>query len=100
MDRLIRYRWPGNVRELENIVERAVILSNGPTLKIFPEIFASVAVDRRPDSEPSTTLPAKSEGLPAYAVKAMPRELNDHKGGNDIGGTPKFLAIVHSTPMC
>jgi DNA-binding NtrC family response regulator len=88
MDRLIRYRWPGNVRELENIVERAVILSNGPTLKIFPEIFASVAVDRRPDSEPSTTLPAKSE------------ELNDHKGGNDIGGTPKFLAIVHSTPMC
>ena len=34
MDRLCRYRWPGNVRELENLVERSVILSSGPTLEI------------------------------------------------------------------
>ncbi len=27
MDRLIEYNWPGNVRELENIIERAVIIS-------------------------------------------------------------------------
>jgi transcriptional regulator with GAF, ATPase, and Fis domain len=26
------YHWPGNVRELQNVVERAVILSTGPTL--------------------------------------------------------------------
>jgi DNA-binding NtrC family response regulator len=30
---LSRYDWPGNVRELENIVERAVILSEGPTIE-------------------------------------------------------------------
>ena len=41
MERLSRYSWPGNVRELENILERAVILSNGPTLEIDPEVFAS-----------------------------------------------------------
>jgi len=29
MRRLLEYPWPGNVRELENVVERAVILSNG-----------------------------------------------------------------------
>jgi len=34
MDALIRWRWPGNVRELENIIERAVILSPGPVLRI------------------------------------------------------------------
>jgi transcriptional regulator of acetoin/glycerol metabolism len=26
------YAWPGNVRELENVIERAVITSHGPTL--------------------------------------------------------------------
>ena len=31
---LQRYRWPGNVRELENLIERAVILSSGPILRV------------------------------------------------------------------
>jgi formate hydrogenlyase transcriptional activator len=34
MDALVRYPWPGNVRELQNVIERAVILSNGPTLTV------------------------------------------------------------------
>jgi formate hydrogenlyase transcriptional activator len=29
---LQNYSWPGNVRELENVIERAVIVSRGPTL--------------------------------------------------------------------
>jgi formate hydrogenlyase transcriptional activator len=36
MDALVRYSWPGNVRELQNVIERAVILSPGPTLQIPP----------------------------------------------------------------
>jgi formate hydrogenlyase transcriptional activator len=34
MDVLTRYAWPGNIRELQNVIERAVILSTGPTLHI------------------------------------------------------------------
>src|ERR1700726_68345 len=34
MDALCRYHWPGNVRELQNVIERAVIISTGPALKI------------------------------------------------------------------
>lgn len=33
MDELLAYQWPGNVRELENVVERAVIISEGDSLK-------------------------------------------------------------------
>jgi formate hydrogenlyase transcriptional activator len=31
---LSRYDWPGNVRELANVIERAVILSPGPVLRV------------------------------------------------------------------
>ncbi len=31
---LMDYSWPGNVRELENVMERAVVLSNSPTVGI------------------------------------------------------------------
>lgn len=38
IEKLQNYSWPGNVRELENVIERAVILSQEPDLKIdLPE---------------------------------------------------------------
>ncbi|MCP4750078.1 MAG: GAF domain-containing protein [Proteobacteria bacterium] len=43
MDILMRYDWPGNVRELKNIVERAVIMSSGPYLRIPESIGSSLA---------------------------------------------------------
>jgi formate hydrogenlyase transcriptional activator len=36
MDALVRYPWPGNIRELQNVIERAVILSPGPALRVPP----------------------------------------------------------------
>ena len=34
MNALVSYPWPGNIRELQNVIERAVILSKGPVLKV------------------------------------------------------------------
>jgi formate hydrogenlyase transcriptional activator len=34
MSALVRYPWPGNIRELQNLIERAVILSSGPVLRV------------------------------------------------------------------
>jgi len=34
MERLTSYDWPGNIRELQNVIERSVVLSNGPDLEV------------------------------------------------------------------
>lgn len=34
MESLERYAWPGNVRELRNVIERAMILSSAPVLRV------------------------------------------------------------------
>lgn len=41
---LKQYDWPGNVRELENVLERAVITSQEPELRL-PEPLVSVAAE-------------------------------------------------------
>lgn len=41
MESLQRYPWPGNIRELENVIERAVILSSGPVLRIAHQDLSS-----------------------------------------------------------
>ncbi len=53
---LMDYDWPGNVRELENVIERAVVLANGPSLTVdlLPDDIAGRAarlalMEHRPD---------------------------------------------------
>ena len=69
LERLNRYSWPGNIRELENVLERAVILSNGPTLEIDPEVFASTPADRPPDANPPRSPGSENEGPAAAGVQ-------------------------------
>jgi formate hydrogenlyase transcriptional activator len=45
MDALSRYSWPGNIRELQNLMERAALLSSGPSLRVpLGEILNDPAV--------------------------------------------------------
>ncbi len=50
MNALRAYHWPGNVRELENVLERAVINSSGPKLRLVDELkkpFKRLATDHK-----------------------------------------------------
>jgi DNA-binding NtrC family response regulator len=54
---LMDYDWPGNVRELENVIERAVVLANGPglTIDLLPDNMVGrgaklALMDHRPDA--------------------------------------------------
>jgi transcriptional regulator with GAF, ATPase, and Fis domain len=49
MDALRQYHWPGNVRELENVLERAVINSSGPKLRLVDELKKPYKDTTQPD---------------------------------------------------
>jgi formate hydrogenlyase transcriptional activator len=48
MENMVRHSWPGNVRELQNVIERSVILSEGPVLNgLLPELTDNLKVSGR-----------------------------------------------------
>jgi len=57
LDLLLEYDWPGNVRELENAIERAVVLSTGPT--IGEDLVPDQVRNRPVFKMPQFTLPAE-----------------------------------------
>jgi len=85
LERLNHYPWPGNIRELENVLERAVILSNGPTLEIDPEVFASASANRSPETDPATSSSPETERSAAVGVQqARPIESLEENTRNHI----------------
>jgi formate hydrogenlyase transcriptional activator len=60
MEMLCRWPWPGNVRELQNVIERAVILSKGPSLTVSRAEFES---ETPPTSPPVTLEEAEREHI-------------------------------------
>ena len=58
MKTLQGHPWPGNVRELEHVIERAVITSPGPVLRL---------------ADPLERKSAEAAGGPAKGLEAMER---------------------------
>jgi Nif-specific regulatory protein len=74
LDRLLAYGWPGNVRELANVIERGVVLSQGPKLTLHdfpPRILAS---------EPESECSSYREALDAFKKQLILRTLGQTKG--------------------
>jgi formate hydrogenlyase transcriptional activator len=59
---LAEYPWPGNVRELENLVERAMIITQGDTLQVDPLWLRS---------EPAGATTAAAAGLAELERRAI-----------------------------
>lgn len=82
MDALIRYPWPGNIRELQNLVERAVILSRGPVLRL-------------PITDLAASPLAEESGMPETLEEAERRAiLQALKGSNRVVGGPHGAAAL------
>jgi formate hydrogenlyase transcriptional activator len=59
MSALCNYHWPGNIRELQNVLERAMILSSGPVLRVA---LSDLSTDSGLSSKQSYLAKPESEG--------------------------------------
>ncbi len=66
---LLTYPWPGNVRELDNVLQRALILVNGPVIHAEHIQFESLA-----DAAPGAADPAAAPASLAGSLGARERE--------------------------
>jgi formate hydrogenlyase transcriptional activator len=69
MARLVGYPWPGNVRELQNVIERAVVLSAAPILRLDKDLVPVAASE---DSLETPEIPAKEAQLAGSSPAKLP----------------------------
>ncbi|MFN7944113.1 MAG: sigma 54-interacting transcriptional regulator [Blastocatellia bacterium] len=75
---LQRYHWPGNIRELENLIERAVILTQGAELNIpLTEINIPAKKAVPVSTQASTPSASESDALEAIEREHILRVLNE-----------------------
>ena len=62
LDRFLAYSWPGNIRELQNVIERAVVLAEGPVLELDDALLPATA---RHEGQPAVDRAAADMEAPA-----------------------------------
>lgn len=86
------YDWPGNVRELQNVIERAVILSDGETFSVDETWLRR---DQRQPSGPTIALPLALEEREREAIETALAECRGRVGGP--AGAAAKLGIPRQT---
>ena len=94
MTTLMRYHWPGNIRELQNVIERAVILSTGPVLKV-PTDELRPRTDAPPVSNGNGNLQAALDDAERQGILATLEKTNWKVAGPN--GAAALLGMHRST---
>jgi transcriptional regulator with GAF, ATPase, and Fis domain len=86
LEALQRYPWPGNVRELKNVIERAVINTRGPGLRLM-DTLAVPGVSGLGSSRPRTLTESEVECI-VRALEATHWKIEGQDGAANGPGRP------------
>lgn len=90
---LVEYDWPGNIRELQHVVERAVILSRSPPLRL--DIGLPGAAARAPVTDRPILTDIELRALEVENLKAALERTGFRVTG--AGGAAELLGVKPST---
>ena len=88
LQRLIAYAWPGNVRELQNVIERALVLSEDETFAI-EESWLSRKPGKRANGTSVTTLADGEKALIEAALRETHGKVAGPRGAAAKLGIPR-----------
>jgi len=88
LQRLTAYDWPGNVRELQNVIERAVVLSEGETFSI-DESWLARKQRKASNGNAVTTLADGEKALIEAALKETRGRVAGPRGAAAKLGIPR-----------
>ena len=83
MRELKTYEWPGNIRELENLIERAIILTNDDTLMI-PGFESEAQIKKMPFTKSNLTLDEIQHNHIIEVLKQCNWKINGPDGASAI----------------
>ena len=77
------YHWPGNVRELENVIQRAIILARGNTLRL-ESLPTNLREEARSSVEESTPGGSFERQLRDYKIRLAANAVRDNHGNKTL----------------
>ena len=87
---LQNYQWPGNIRELQNVIERAVILSESETFSVNASWLASLAPGTASKSLPLVSdLARREKAMIENALREAQGKLSGPTGAASKLGLPR-----------
>jgi formate hydrogenlyase transcriptional activator len=107
MENLVNYPWPGNIRELQNVIERAVVLSAEPTLRLDRDLMPVAAYPKGMEVQETDAPEHRQAGLESPKLLLTLNEVDrnhilaalQHTGGVVDGpkGAAKILNLHPNT---
>jgi formate hydrogenlyase transcriptional activator len=105
MEKLMNYPWPGNIRELQNVIERAVVLSLDPTLRLDHVLMPVAASTKgRETSETDAPEPRQADLKPPDPLLTLEEVDRNHiltalqHAGGVVDGSKGAARILNLHP--
>jgi formate hydrogenlyase transcriptional activator len=92
LQHLTAYEWPGNIRELQNVIERAVVLCEGPVLEIDRDLIPLPAATAHA-SEPAMPSASTEAALAVPPVELAP--LEDIERRHIVAALESTAGVIH-----